>query len=320
VEDAQALLSEIPNLKDVCGEIVRSDCPAKRGNRNTYVEIIATDPNWLSLWDLHVESGRFFSEEDNMQLARVAVIGPTTRKDLFEDEEPIGKLIFVGYNPFVVIGVLESRGTSPRGDDMDNQIVIPLRTGQKRVFHQDYLFAMKAGLRDPSKMSQTVIDIRELLRERHRLQPGIEDDFTIVSPTQIMTMMADVSSTFSLFLILVSGISLLVGAIVIANIMFIAVSERRSEIGIRRAVGARKADILGQFLLEAVCVATAGGMMGIVLGLVGLQLLSGFMKLPSAVMWEPCAIALFSAIVVGLIAGIQPAKKAANSHPIDALR
>jgi putative ABC transport system permease protein len=169
-------------------------------------------------------------------------------------------------------------------------------------------------------MSQTVNDVRELLRERHKLPVGVEDDFTIVSPTLIISISSNLSSTFSLFLILVSGISLVVGAIVIANIMFIAVNERRSEIGIRRAVGARRRDIFGQFLLEAVAVAGAGGILGIVLGLLGLNLLSGFMKLPTAIMWQPMVVALVSAIVVGLVAGIQPAKRAANSHPIDALR
>lgn len=320
VEDARAILSEIPNVKAVCAEIVRMDCPVKRGNKNTYVSIIATDPSWLSLWNLRTETGRFLSEEDCMHLARVAVIGPTVQRELFEGEDPIGKYMIVGNNPLQVIGVLESRGSAPGGHDMDNQIVIPFSTGHKRVYRQDYLSAIKAGLLDPSRMSQTVMDIRELLRERHHLQPGIEDDFTIVSPTQIMTMMASVSSTFSLFLILVSGISLVVGAIVIANIMFIAVNERRSEIGIRRAVGARRRDILGQFLMEAVGVAAAGGVLGIILGLLGLQFLSGFMRVPNAIMWEPCVVAFLGAIAVGLMAGIQPAKKAANSHPIDALR
>jgi putative ABC transport system permease protein len=203
---------------------------------------------------------------------------------------------------------------------MDNQIVIPVSTGQKRVFRQDYLFAIKLELFDSSEMSRTVNDVRELLRERHNLREGVEDDFTIVTPTLIMNMMSSLSATFSLFLMMVSGISLVVGAIVIANIMFMAVNERRAEIGLRRAVGARKRDILAQFLLEAVCVATTGGVLGIVLGLIGLKLLSVYMKLPANIMWEPIVVGLVSAIVVGLTAGIQPARKAANSHPIEALR
>jgi putative ABC transport system permease protein len=320
VEDAQALLAEIANVQEVCPEIVRTDCPVKRGNKNTYSGIVATTPSWLSVWDLGIASGRFFSEEEDLHLARVAVIGPTIRKELFEVQDPVGMQIIIGKNPFEIIGVLESRGTAPSGDDMDNQIVIPILTGQKRVFHQDYLFAMKVGLRNSAQMSQTVNDIRELLRERHKLPDGMEDDFTLVSPTLIMNMMANLSSTFGLFLVLVSGISLVVGAIVIANIMLMAVNERGREIGIRRAVGARKEDILVQFLLESVGIAFSGGIIGIVLGLIALNFLSDVMKLPTTFAWQPCLIALLSSIAVGLAAGIHPAKRAANRHPIDALK
>lgn len=320
LEDAQAILSEIANVKDMCAEIVRTDFPVKHGNRSIYATTIAASSSWASMWGTGLETGRFLSQEDNAHLARVAVIGKTIQRDLFEYKGPVGKRILINNNPFEIIGVLEPRGTSPRGDDLDNQIVIPVSTGQKRVFRQDYLFAVKVELNDASDMSRTVNDVRELLRERHNLREGVEDDFTIVTPTLIMNMMSSLSATFSLFLMLVSGISLVVGAIVIANIMFMAVNERRAEIGLRRAVGARKRDILVQFLLEAVCVATTGGLLGIVLGLLGLKLLSGYMKLPAAIMWQPIVVGLVSAIVVGLIAGIQPAKKAANSHPIEALR
>jgi putative ABC transport system permease protein len=320
LEDAQAILSEIANVKDVCPEIVRTDFPVKYGNKSTYASIVATNSSWASMWGTGLEAGRFLSQEDNIYRARVAVIGRTIQRDLFEDEDPVGKRVLINNNPFEIVGVLESRGTSPRGDDLDNQIVIPVSTGQKRVFHQDYLFAVKVELIDSSEMSRTVNDVRELLRERHNLREGVEDDFTIVTPTLIMNMMSSLSATFSLFLMLVSGISLVVSAIVIANIMFIAVNERRAEIGLRRAVGARKRDILAQFLLEAVCVAAEGGFLGIVLGLMGLKLLSGYMKLPADIMWQPIVVGLASAIVVGLLAGIQPAKKAANSHPIEALR
>jgi putative ABC transport system permease protein len=320
LEDTQAILSEIANVKDVCAEIVRSDFPVKYGNRSIYAAIVASNSSWATMWGTGLEMGRFLSQEDTVLLARVAVIGKTIHRDLFEYKDPVGKRILINNNPFEIIGVLEPRGTSPRGDDMDNQIVIPVSTGQKRVFHQDYLFAVKVELNDSSDMSRTVNDVRGLLRERHNLREGVEDDFTIVTPTLIMNMMSSLSATFSLFLMLVSGISLVVGAIVIANIMFMAVHERRAEIGLRRAVGARKRDILLQFLLEAVCVSTAGGVLGIVLGLLGLKLLSGSIKLPDAVMWEPIVVGLVGAIMVGLIAGIQPAKKAANMHPIEALR
>jgi putative ABC transport system permease protein len=320
VEDAQAMMSEIANVKDVSPQINRRDFPVKYGNKSTYGVLIAGNPNWPSVWSTPPETGRFFSEEDAGRLVRVAVIGRTIQKDLFEVDDPVGKQILLGNNPFEVIGVLEPRGTAATGVDMDGRVIIPLSTGQKRVFNQDYLSMIKIVLQDPYRTSQTVDDVRALLRERHNLQTGVEDDFTIVTPTQIMNIASKLSTTFSLFLILVTGISLVVGAIVIANIMFIAVNERRAEIGIRRAVGARKRDILVQFLMEAVSVATIGGILGIILGLFVLKALSGFMKLPTSMMWEPIALALLSAIIVGLVAGIQPAKTAANLHPIDALR
>jgi len=320
VEDAQAIISEIANVKDVSPQINRRDFPVKYGNKSSYGVLIAANPNWSSVWNTPPEVGRFLSEEDTGRLARVAVIGRTIQKDLFQDEDAVGKQILLGNNPFEVIGVLEARGTAATGVDMDSRVVIPLSTGQKRVFNQDYLFMIKVALHNPSRMSQTVDDVRALLRERHNLPKGVEDDFTIVTPTQVMVIASKLSMTFSLFLVLVTGISLIVGAIVIANIMFIAVNERTAEIGIRRAVGARQRDILVQFLMEAVSVASIGGILGIILGLIGLKALSGFMKLPTALMWEPIVLALLSAIVVGLIAGIQPAKRAANLNPIDALR
>jgi len=265
VEDAQAMLSEIDNVKDVCPQINRRDFPVKSGNKSTYGILLAANPNWASVWNTPPETGRFLTSEDSGRLARVAVIGKTIVRDLFEDEDPVGKQILLGNNPFEVLGVLEPRGTAPTGMDLDSRIVIPLSTGQKRVFNQDYLFMIKVVLHDASKLSQTVEDVRALLRERHNLPTGVEDDFTIVTPTMVMNLASKVSSTFSLFLILVSGISLIVGAIVIANIMFISVNERKKEIGIRRAFGARAGDIMSQFLGESLVVAISGGIAGTVL-------------------------------------------------------
>jgi len=319
IEDGQAMLSEIENIKDFSPQINRRDFPVKYGAKSTYAVLIAANPNWTSVWNTPPETGRFISEDDKARLARVAVIGKTIQKDIFEDEDPVGKQILLGNNPFEVVGILEARGTAPAGIDWDSRIIIPLSTGQKRVFNQDHLFMIKTVLHNPSKMKQTEADIRALLRERHNLPAGTEDDFTIVTPTQVMGIASKLSSTFSIFLLLVSGISLIVGAVVIANIMFIAVNERKAEIGIRRAVGARKGDVLVQFLLEAVGIATVGGIIGIIVGLASLKLLSVFVKLPSSIMWQPIALALVSAIIVGLVAGIQPARKAANLNPIEAL-
>ncbi len=320
VEDAQAMLSEVSNIKDVTPQINKRDFPVKFGNKNTYALLLAGEANWASVWNTSIVAGRFISEEDVARLSRTAVIGPTIVRELFENEDPLGKQIMVNNNPFEIVGVIEPRGTSPTGLDLDSRVIIPLTTGQKRVFNQDYLFMIKIVLTDPSKMAQTVKDVQALLRERHNLPSGVEDDFTIVTPSQVMAIASKVSTTFNLFLLLVSGISLIVGAIVIANIMFIAVNERRGEIGIRRAVGATEKDIMAQFLIESVSIAAIGGTIGIVIGLVGLEILSEFVKLPSLVIWQPILLSFFSAILVGVLAGIQPARKAAGMDPIEALK
>lgn len=320
IEDSLAMLSEIQNIKDVSPQINRRDFPVKYVGKTIYGALIAANPNWSDVWRTKTELGRFLSDEDAGRLARVAVIGKTVQRELFENEDPVGKQILIGNNPFEVIGVLEARGTSPTGLDMDSRVVIPLSTGQKRVLNQDYLFMIKIVLHNSSEMRQTVDDVRALLRERHNLQTGMEDDFTIVTPSQIMAIASKLSTIFSVFLILVTGISLTIGGIVIANIMFIAVNERRQEIGLRRAIGATRRDILAQFLMESVSIATTGGVIGVILGLFGLKALSGIIKLPTALMWESIALALLSAIIVGLAAGIQPAKKAASLNPIEALR
>ena len=319
-EDAEAIEAEIRNVREVTPQINRRDVPIKRGSFSSFATLICTNPNWSSVWKTRAARGRFISDEDISRLARVAVIGETMVKDLFEDQDPIGQQILINNLPFKVIGTLEKRGTSPAGTDMDGRIVIPLTTGQKRVFNQDHLVMVKVALTDPAKMDSTVKDLRAMLRERHRLQDGMEDDFTIATPKQVMKMASKISSSLTLFLVLVSTISLVVGAIVIANIMFIGVDERRAEIGIRRAVGARKQDILLQFLAESLFIAVGGGIIGILLGLLGLKSLSLLIKMPSTIMWQPIVLALLSALLVGLLAGIQPARKAAGLNPVDVLK
>jgi len=319
VKDAEAIEAEIRNVREVTPQINRRDVPVKHESQSSYAMLVAANPNWTSVWKTKAARGRFISDEDISRLARVAVIGKTMVKDLFEEQDPIGEQILINNLPFKVIGILERRGTSPVGVDMDGRILIPLTTGQKRVFNHDHLVMIKVAFRDPARLDGTVKDVRALLRERHRLQDGMEDDFTIATPKQVMAMASKVSSSFTLFLVLVSAISLVVGAIVIANIMFVGVNERRAEIGIRRAVGARKQDILIQFLIESLLVAVGGGIIGIVLGLLGLKGLSLFMRMPSTIMWQPIVLALLSALLVGLLAGIQPARKAAGLNPVEAL-
>lgn len=320
VEDAEAMEAEIPNIRETSAQINRRDIPVKHGSLSSYGMLVAANPNWVSVWKTGTAQGRFISEEDISRLARVAVIGETIVNDLFSQQDPIGSQILINNLPFKVIGILEKRGTSPAGVDMDSRILIPLTTAQKRVFNHDHLVMIKVALKDPTRMDTTVRDLRALLRERHRLQTGVEDDFTIATPKQVMAMASKISSSFTLFLVLVSGVSLIVGAIVIANIMFVGVDERRAEIGLRRAVGATRHDILVQFLIESILVAVGGGIIGIALGLVCLEVISFLTNIRASFTWLPIGLALLSAILVGLLAGTQPARKAARTNLIEALK
>jgi putative ABC transport system permease protein len=320
LEDAEAILFEVKNVKEVAPAFQTRALPLKSATGNTDSTVVATNPSWAEVWDTPAVAGEFFNEEDLSTMARVAVIGQTVVKELFGNEDPVGKQIYIRGVPFTVKGVLQAKGISASGLDMDGRTVIPLTTGLKRLFNKDYITQIKVKLRDPSKMAATVQDIKYLLRERHNLQAGAEDDFTITTPTQITEIATQVSTALSLFLIVISAISLIVGGIVVGNIMLISVGERKQEIGLRRALGARKKDILTQFLFESVAVTVFGGLVGVIFGLAGGKLLSLFTKLSVVVSWEPFALAFIFSGLVGVLAGISPAKRAASLDPVEALR
>jgi putative ABC transport system permease protein len=320
LEDAEAILSEVKNIKSMAPSLNTRALPIKSSNGNTEANIQASTPQWAEVWDTRAVAGEFITDEDLSTMARVAVIGQTVAKELFGSEDPMGKQIRIRELPFTVKGVLQTKGTSPSGQDMDNRIIIPLTTGQKRLLNRDHIGTIKVVLRDPSKMAQTVEEIRHLLRERHNLQTGVADDFTFITPKQVTDVATQVSTALSLFLIVISAISLVVGGIVVGNIMLISVGERKREIGLRRALGARKKDILAQFLFESIAVTVSGGLAGVILGLAGGKLLSFFTKLSMVVSWEPFVLAFLFSGLVGVLAGISPAKRAASLDPVEALR
>ena len=320
LDDAEAILSEVKNLKEVAPAFQTRALPLKSATGNTDSTVVSTTPAWAEVWDTPAVAGEFVNEEDLSTMARVAVIGQTVVKELFGNEDPVGKQIYIRGVPFIVKGVLQAKGISASGLDMDGRTVIPLTTGLKRLFNKDYITQIKVKLRDSAKMAATVQDIKHLLRERHNLQAGTEDDFTITTPKQVMEIATQVSTALSLFLIVISVISLIVGGIVVGNIMLISVGERKQEIGLRRALGARKKDILTQFLFESVAVTVFGGLVGVIFGLAGGKLLSLFTKLSMAVSWEPFVLAFIFSGLVGVLAGISPARRAASLDPVEALR
>jgi putative ABC transport system permease protein len=319
-EDADAIANEVALVRQVATIQFAFDLDVKYRDRTASPSVMGVSPNWTEVRGEDIAIGGGITEEDNASLARVAIIGEDLRKTLFPDEDPIGKQIRIADVPFQVKGILAARGLGPGGASMDNNLVIPVSTASKRLFNRDYFTGMMAQLTDPEQADRAIADIRALLRERHGIVPPAEDDFHVTSPRAQVVRVSDVGSTLSRILTGVAIIATLIGGTVIMSLMLIAVSERRKEIGVRRAVGASRTDIMVQFLVEAAVVSFMGGVLGILIGLGGTALAAAVTKLPPAIMWGAIGGAVVLSVGVGLVFGLQPAWRAANVDPIQALR
>ncbi len=281
---------------------------------------VGTTPGYQDVRDFHPAEGEFFDDDQARSSARVAVLGRTVVQNLFGGNDPIGETIRINRVPFEVIGVMESKGLDISGKDQDDQIFVPLRTALRRVFNLTYVDTVYVSVRDSGDMDSASVEIRDLLRERHRLKSGTADDFTIQSQSAILGAQEAVSGTFTLLLSSIGGISLLVGGIGILAIMLIAVRERTREIGIRRALGARRKDILLQFLIETMVLTVLGALSGVALGLAGAKITSLSTGWPMLIPWAAAAAVVAFSMLLGLAFGVYPASKAAGVDPIVALR
>jgi putative ABC transport system permease protein len=289
-------------------------------DRETNPAVFGVSSNWLDLRGDQVVQGTFFSPAEERGLARVAVLGTEALRALFAGENPLGKIIRIGSVPFEVRGVLASRGAGPAGGSLDNVILIPVSTASRRLFNRDFLTMVVAQLKDSDQGDGAVRTITALLRARHRLAPTALDDFTITNPKAVMAQMTNVASTLARILTGVALLSTLIGGIVIMCLMVVGVSERKTEIGLRRSVGASRGDVLFQFLLEALIVAVLGGAFGAVAGLGGVNTIAMYQNLPAIFSGEVLAQSLAMACGVGLIFGIYPAWRASRLDPVAALR
>ena len=320
LEDIPALRQEISNIDMMAPLLFISGREIKYQEKSVNARVIGTSPEWDPVQNWGVTSGEFITDSDMNSMARTALLGPTVLKDLFGEMDPIGEQIRVGNVPFKVKGVLVSKGTSPGGGDMDNRILIPISTAMRRLMNVDYITMIKIKLKDHRQMKQTVDQITDILRDRHHITAQEPDDFLVVTPTLVTEMASSVSGTFDLFLVLIAGLSLIVGGIVIANLMLISANERTSEIGLRKAVGGRSRDILFQFLIETTSITIAGGIGGIILGMLGAQALSFATQLPVSLSWEALVLGIVFSSIVGMVAGVHPARKAAELEPVETLR
>lgn len=288
-------------------------------NKNWTTSVAGVNANFQDVNNWTMTSGRFFSDKNVQNRERVAVVGQTVVKNLFADEDPVGKEIRVKNIPFRVIGVLKSKGNGTMGNDQDDTVLIPYTTSMERVEGIDYLRRVYVVAKDDEGIDRLQADIENLLRVRHNIKDTNLDDFNIQNMKSIMETVAQTTGTFTLFLGAVAAISLVVGGIGIMNIMLVSVTERTREIGVRKALGATYSVIVTQFLIEAVVISLMGGFIGIAFG-IGASKVIGMVSGMSTVVSVPTIIMSFAfSMAIGLIFGIYPARKAAKLNPIDAL-
>jgi len=288
-------------------------------NKNWTTSVSGVNANFLDVNNWTMTSGRFFSDKNVQNRERVAVVGQTVVKNLFADEDPVGKEIRVKNIPFRVIGVLKSKGNGTMGNDQDDTVLIPYTTSMERVEGIDYLRMVYVVAKDDEGIDGLQAGIENLLRVRHNIKDTNLDDFNIQNMKSIMETVAQTTGTFTLFLGAVAAISLVVGGIGIMNIMLVSVTERTREIGVRKALGATYSVIVTQFLIEAVVISLMGGFIGIAFG-IGASKVIGMVSGMSTIVSVPTIIMSFAfSMAIGLIFGIYPARKAAKLNPIDAL-
>lgn len=272
------------------------------------------------VWSRGVTRGRFFTVADVAQSARVALVGETVVEELFGGRDPVGEQIRIGAVPFQVIGVLQSVGLDPHGLNRDNEVHIPVSTAMRRLANVDFIGMVKLLVAEDQDLDATVFQIQDLMRERHALTEDEPDDFHLVTPVQVQDTLRATNRVFTVFLPLLAGLSILIGAIVVANLMLMSVNERRAEIGLRKAVGARNRDIWGQFLLEATVVTALAGVVALAVGYGVVRLLERLAGMPGSVSPGVAALGLGASVLVGLVAGVLPARKAAGLEAVATLR
>ncbi len=319
--DAKAIATQVPSVQGVSAELNSSEL-VRYGNKNVSALIFGTIPEFLTVRSFEMAKGRFLTELDVKQNSQVAVLGSELAEKLFGNTNPLGEQVRIKNVSMKVIGVLASKGTS-FGTNFDNSAAVPIATMANRVIGRKSPYGLAVtsiyvSIKDESKMDAAQFQVENLLRLRHKITT--EDDFTVRSQKDLMARLGAISGSLSILLTAIASISLLVGGIGIMNIMLVSVSERTQEIGLRKAIGASQQDILFQFIVEAVILSAAGGIVGTGVGVSGILVIGSFTPLQAGI--SPMAIALAVSVsgAVGLCFGVIPARQAAKLDPIAALR
>lgn len=318
-KDARNLKLKVENIKNIAGVYDRRTT-VTYGDARTRTLILGVEPSAFEIWRLGTKIGKLYDEMDERKVSRVCVLGPTTYKNLFLEQNPLGETIRINNIPFKVIGVSSERGQDVSGEDLDDVVYVPLQSAMKRIFYVNYLDSIILQLTDFSQKDETIEDIRKILRKNHKLKEGKEDDFTIQDQSQLLQAEMQTAKAFTYLVGVVAGMSMLTGGIGILAVMMISLKERKREVGLRRAVGAKHKDILIQFLLEASILSTLGGTIGAILGLIGCKVICYFSKWEAVMPFTTALWAFCLAFLVGIIFGIYPARTASKLEPVEAMR
>ncbi|MDE6860988.1 MAG: ABC transporter permease [Duncaniella sp.] len=319
VADYEALQS-LPGIAAISPS-VNSGGQLVNGNNNYPSTVYGITPDYLDIRKLKIKTGSMFTDHDIKSATKVCILGKTVVNNLFPNgEDPVGRVIRFGKIPMTVIGVLESKGTNSMGQDQDDVVLAPYTTVMKRILAIDYIQGIFASAIDESQTESVIDDITEILRTRHKIKDDADDDFEIRSQQELSEMMNSTSDMMTVLLACIAGISLLVGGIGIMNIMYVSVTERTREIGLRMSIGARSIDVLSQFLIEAVIISVTGGIIGIIVGILASWLVNLIANWPIYIQMYSVVLSFAVCTVTGVFFGWYPAKKASNLDPIEAIR
>jgi putative ABC transport system permease protein len=319
IEDAEAIRREVPGVVGVSEEVV-STTQVAAGNQNWFTRIYGESADYFDIRQWPLTDGAPFTPQDVRSANKVCVVGRTTATQIYGNEDPVGQILRVKEVPFTITGVLMPKGLSTQGVDQDDIVIMPYTSAMKRVIGGNNLRNINVQIGDARQVEAAQQQIISLLRQRHNIRPGRDDDFTVRTQQEIAEAATATSNVMALLLGAIAGVSLVVGGIGIMNIMLVSVTERTREIGVRMAVGAHGTDILTQFLTEAVTLSSVGGLLGIIVGIGTSQFLAWKFQWPTLISIGSIAIAFLFSAAVGIFFGFYPARKAAALDPIEALR